>query len=272
MGPSCRVDREPPRLDRLGRVGRSHEAQVQDRPQGRVVLDRLMRRAILAEPDRVVRPDVGHGEALERRETHRGSHVVGELQERRAEHAEAAVRVHAVQDRAHPVLADAEVEVATRERVVRDGVGALDQRVRRGSEVGRAADELGHVDAMPWMHALELSRVACEPDAREVGEPALPAIGKPAGEHALELGRELGMRGAVRRRGAPPRRAVRLGTARALVHRLVDAVGHVEVLVGIPAVGLLGQADLLLAERCAVRLRGVLRVRRARRRCACAAR
>ena len=35
-----------------------HEAQVRDRAQRRVVLDRLVRRAVLAEADRVVRPDV----------------------------------------------------------------------------------------------------------------------------------------------------------------------------------------------------------------------
>src|SRR4029079_16189012 len=42
-------------------------------------------------------------------------------------------------------------------------------------------------------------------------------------------------------------------------------VGDVEVLVGVPAVGLLGEPDLLLAERRAVRGLGVLLVRRPRR-------
>ena len=43
---------------------------------------------------------------------------------------------------------------------------------------------------------------------------------------------------------------------------LVDAVGDDEVLVRVPAEHLLGRADLVLAERAAVRLRGVDRVRR----------
>ena len=47
------------------------EPQVRDRPQRRVVLDRLVGRAVLAEPDRVVGPDVDHVEAAERREPDR---------------------------------------------------------------------------------------------------------------------------------------------------------------------------------------------------------
>ena len=55
------------------------------------------------------------------------------------------------------------------------------------------------------------------------------------------------------------------GSPLVLVEVRVDLVRHVEVLVGIPAVGLLRQAHLLLAERRAVRFRRVLRVRGADR-------
>ena len=220
-----------------------------------------------------MRPDVDHGEALERGEPHRGAHVVGELQERRAEDAEPAVRVHAVQDRAHPVLADAEVEVAARERVVRD-------RSRRprsacsSTERGRPSRRRARARS-PRARGCTRSSSRASPASstpERSGSPRSQPSGSVPGEHALELGRELGMRRAVRVERARPSRRRSLGAARALVHRLVDTVGHEEVLVGIPAVGLLRQADLLLAERRAVRLRGVLRVRGARTRCACAGR
>ena len=46
------------------------------------------------------------------REPHRRPHVIREDQERRAVRNDAAVQRHAVHDRAHAVLANAEVEVA----------------------------------------------------------------------------------------------------------------------------------------------------------------
>ena len=52
------LERERPRSDRLVGVARPDEPQVRDRPQGRVVLDRLVGRTVLAQADRVVGPDV----------------------------------------------------------------------------------------------------------------------------------------------------------------------------------------------------------------------
>ena len=68
---------------------------------------------VLAEPDRVVGPrvdDLGSSESAASR-TGR-AHVVGEHEERAADGADAAVGGHAVHDRAHGVLADAEVDLA----------------------------------------------------------------------------------------------------------------------------------------------------------------
>ena len=127
--------------------------------QRREVLDRLVRRAVLAQADRVVRPDVDDGQAHDAGQPHRRPHVVGEHEERGAEGAEAAVHGEAVEDRAHAVLADAEVERAAAEpsgqhrvglgvllvgeRGARHVLGALDRGRRGRREVGRAADELG---------------------------------------------------------------------------------------------------------------------------------
>ncbi len=56
-GPSGAFQRDPPGLDGLVGVGRADHPEVGDRAQRRVVLDRLVRRAVLAEADGVVRPD-----------------------------------------------------------------------------------------------------------------------------------------------------------------------------------------------------------------------
>jgi hypothetical protein len=63
-GSSSALDRERPGRGSLVRVAGPDEPQVRDRPQRGVVLDRLVGRAVLAEPDRVVRPDVDDVEPL----------------------------------------------------------------------------------------------------------------------------------------------------------------------------------------------------------------
>ena len=94
----------------------------------------------------------------ERREADRRAHVVGERQEGGREGDQAAVERDAGRDRGHGVLADAEVEVAAGVAPVAadrplavvglaaglEVARALERRVGRGVEVGRAADELGH--------------------------------------------------------------------------------------------------------------------------------
>ena len=71
-GPVRALERDPPGHRRLVRVGRSHVPEVRDRPQRHVVLDRLVRRPVLADGDRVVRPDPGRAEPHQRREAHGG--------------------------------------------------------------------------------------------------------------------------------------------------------------------------------------------------------
>ena len=70
VGTFCRVRHSPagpvgvledraPGGDRLVGVGRADDVEAGDRAQRREVLDRLVGRAVLAEADRVVGPDVG---------------------------------------------------------------------------------------------------------------------------------------------------------------------------------------------------------------------
>ena len=102
---------------RLVGVGGADHVEAGDGAQGGEVLDRLVGGAVLAEADGVVGPDVGDRRCHQRGEPDGAAHVVGEGQEGAAEDAGAAVDGDAVHDRAHGVLADAEVQHPAGERV-----------------------------------------------------------------------------------------------------------------------------------------------------------
>ncbi len=139
-GAALPLDRDPPGHRRLVRVGRADVPEVRDRPERHVVLDGLVRRAVLADPDRVVRPDPDRLEPHQRAEAHGGAHVVGEDEEGRAERLQhRRVEGDAVDDRPHRVLADAEGDVAARVGR-REDARALVLGLRRLDEVGGAAD------------------------------------------------------------------------------------------------------------------------------------
>ena len=86
--------------------------QVRNRAQRGQLLHRLVGGPVLAERDAVVGEHVHDVQPHQRGQPDRRTHVVGENQERRAVRNDSAVRRHAVDDRAHRVLAHAEVQVA----------------------------------------------------------------------------------------------------------------------------------------------------------------
>src|SRR6185436_5120115 len=97
------------------RVSGPDEPEVRYRAQRSVVLDRLVRGAVLAEADRVVRPGPDDGKVPESRQADGRAHVVREDEERRAVGLDdAAVEGKPVDDRAHPVLPDAKGDIAAR--------------------------------------------------------------------------------------------------------------------------------------------------------------
>ena len=108
------LHRDPPRLDRLVGVGRPEHQHVRHRPQAGELLDRLMRRAVFADRDAVVGPDVDHVRRAQRGQPDARAHVIGEREEGRAERHHAAVMRHPGEDRGHRVLADPEVDVPSR--------------------------------------------------------------------------------------------------------------------------------------------------------------
>ena len=134
-------------------VARAPDVEVRDQPQRRRVLDRLVRRPVLAEADRVVREDVDDALLHQRGHADRVAAVVAEGEEGAAVRDQAAVQRDAVHDRGHAELAHAVVDVAAAPAfgVRRDapsaskrsgGVCAGVGEVRAG-QVGAAAEQLG---------------------------------------------------------------------------------------------------------------------------------
>ena len=107
------------------------------------MLDRLVGRAVLAEPDGVMGHDVDDALAHQRRQPDRRPAVIREHQERAGIRDDAAVQRHAVHGRRHGVLADAIMDEAA--AVIRgaERFHALGAGVVGTGEVGRAADHFG---------------------------------------------------------------------------------------------------------------------------------
>ncbi len=106
---------DAPGLDDFVRVGRPKQHHAWHCSERRQLLDRLVRGAVLAHRDRVVRPHVDHRQAHHRGQADRAPRVVGEDEEAGGEGAQTRQR-HAADGGAHRVLADAEVEVAAGSR------------------------------------------------------------------------------------------------------------------------------------------------------------
>ena len=115
LGPSVAADRQFPALRRLHRVGRAEDMQVRHGAQAGELLDRLVRRAVLAQADAVMGQHVDDALAHQRGQADRRAHVVGEDEEGAGVGDQAAMQRHAVGGRGHAVLAHAVMDVAAGE-------------------------------------------------------------------------------------------------------------------------------------------------------------
>src|SRR5205085_149900 len=106
------------------------------------LFDGLVRRAIFAESDRIVGVNVDDVSIHDARQPYRWPHVIREDQERRAVWNDATGKRHTVHDRAHPVLADAEMKVPTAVALGGEARLALDDGVGRAGEIRRTTDQL----------------------------------------------------------------------------------------------------------------------------------
>ena len=139
-------------------------------------------------------------------------------------------------------------------RVFVDGARSADPPISHGTFFATALSTL-----------LDDSRLATPfASAGKVGQVAVPALRQLAALHALDVVGEIGELLLVGAEALLPRLAqLRAARADAGFEVLVHAVGDEELGVRRPAVALLGQADLVFAQRLAVRGAGVLLVRRA---------
>ena len=147
------LDGQFPRHDGLFAVGRTQHDhrtlavvvfQMLHQADLRLMLHGLMRRTVLAHAERVVRPDVDHMQAHQRREAHGGLHIIGEDEERAADGDHAAVQRHAVRNAGHRQLRDARLEEFPTEIALRERLGLLQVTVGlvRIRQVGRSHDHV----------------------------------------------------------------------------------------------------------------------------------
>jgi hypothetical protein len=124
------------------RVAWTNDLHARDGPASGEMLDRLMRRAIFAQPDRVVRENVQHRLVHDAGQTHRRAHVIREDEERSAVWPQSGQR-QSIADRRHRMFANAKMKIASAV-----GIGTelaelvtLHHGVIRGRQIRRAADE-----------------------------------------------------------------------------------------------------------------------------------
>ena len=224
------------------------------------MLHRLVGRAVLADADGVVRPHVHRVDVAERGQARGRPHVVGEHQERRAVGAGEPVHRHRVDDVAHRVLTDAEVqraaagasgEVVAAALLGDEGVDALHRGVVRAGEVGRAAPQLGHRGRQRVEH-LSGRRARGQRAGLEDRERLVEALGGLLGQDAVE---QLGAVGV----GLAPRLVAGLPLGLGLggpVGGVLAGVGHDGVVDGergvLEAQQLLHRADLVATQLGAV--------------------
>ena len=211
--------------------------------------------AVLADADGVVGEDVDDGDLHDRGEANGSAAIVAEDEESGPIGPDLGER-HPVHHRAHRVLADAEVEVATavlvRREVARPFEGEAGLGGRR--QVGRSAHQPGNALSQG---VEDLLRGIATGEALGVGwedrQIFVPTLGQLPALHPLDLVGEARILRPVVREHVHPGVALR-GPARAHVLREMagDALRHQELGILGPAIEALGQLDLLGAEGLAV--------------------
>ena len=152
------------------------------------VLHGLVGGAVFPDPHRVVGPDVDHRQPGNRREPHRGAHVVGKTEERGGEGAEPAVVGDSVCRGPHRVLADSVVQVAAAGVALGLGTEPDQRGLGRTGQIGIPAEELGNARRQR-IHGLPGSVAGGQPvPGTEGGKPLVPTFRQAVPETAFQLG------------------------------------------------------------------------------------
>ena len=131
-----------PAFGGLDRVGRAVDIKPRHRPQRGQMLYRLMGRAVLAEPDRIVRHHIDNAGPNEGGQPDRGPGVIGKCEERPAIRDQPAMHGDAIHRRRHPVLAHPVSDIAAGIVAPANVLLVLGLGVVRRCEVGGAANQL----------------------------------------------------------------------------------------------------------------------------------
>ena len=152
-----------------------------------------MRRAVLAIAHGVVGEYPDRRQFHQRREPNGRARIIAEDEERGAEGAQLRYR-HPVDRRGHRVLANAEVQIPAAARARLEVAGALEgqDRLVRGTEIRRAAEQPGDVLRQ---HVEHFPRGVAPRDAfgigRKDGQTAIPSGRQLTALHQIDLGRKL---------------------------------------------------------------------------------
>ncbi len=221
------------------------------------MLHRLVRRAVLADPDRVVAEDENDRQLHDRGQADRWPHIVAEYQEGGGEGAQVTKR-HAVGDGAHGVFAHAEMHIAPAGRGGFQILFALRGQfcLGRWRQVGRAAEQALHLGGDGVQH---LARGVARGDPLGVGlerwQVPIPAVGQMAAAQLRQFMRQVGEGLRVVAECLVPGLAQRMGAVRHNAVQMVEhAVGDQELRVLGPAIDLLRRLDDVGAHGVAVRL------------------
>jgi hypothetical protein len=107
------------------------------------MLDRLVRRPVFAEPDRIMGHHIDDAGAHKRRQPDRRAAIIGKGQKRAAIEDQPAMHGNAVHRGRHAMLAHAIMDVAAGEVAGADLLQILGLGIVRRGQIGRAADQFG---------------------------------------------------------------------------------------------------------------------------------
>ena len=209
-------------------IARPQSQHVWHRPQGRQLLDGLVRRSVFTHANRVVRENVNRRDFHQRAETHARPHVIAKIKERSAERPEFRQR-HSVYDRPHGMFPHAEVDVPPailfRVEISRAVEGQI--RLVGLGQVCRSANQPGDLlrqgvqrfsRGFARRHALWIGR-----EARQV---FVPAVGQLAALHLVQLICELRKLFLVLFVFCVPRRtSLGPAVAHAILELIIDSLG-----------------------------------------------
>src|SRR5258707_3429554 len=225
------------------------------------MFDGLVRWAIFADADGIVREDVDQGNFHQRAEPDRTSPVVAENQEPRLEGSQLRQR-QTVENRAHRVFTDPKVQIAARPTV---GLKITCARERQ-SRLGGRRKVRGATD-----HPGKIRRDGIEDFGRGVASGYSLAVSRKNGNVLRPVDRQLAFLNLIELRGKFGKLFPVLGElflplfagfaappSNPGLEVLVYPAGNQDLGVGRPAVRLLHQLNLLFAERLAVRRTRVL--------------